>query len=133
MSVRVQAEDFDVGREIAAMREGNPAIGAIASFIGVVRDMNEGDSVATMSLEHYPGMASAGMGDVLTGILAALHAQGAAPEIALAAGVYLHGAAADAALAAGRGPVGLAATETIDFARELVNLSTATAPRRDHR
>ncbi|MBX3664856.1 MAG: molybdopterin synthase catalytic subunit MoaE, partial [Burkholderiales bacterium] len=42
--------------EIAAMRRGNPKIGAVASFVGVVRDVNEGDSVAKMTLEHYPGM-----------------------------------------------------------------------------
>ncbi len=68
-----------------------------------------------------PGLASAGMGDVLTGILAALLAQGADPEIALQAGVYLHGAAADALVEAGVGPVGLTASEVIDAARELLN------------
>lgn len=56
MAVRVQSEDFDVSGEIAALRKGNPRIGAIASFIGVVRDLNDGDSVAEMTLEHYPGM-----------------------------------------------------------------------------
>jgi molybdopterin synthase catalytic subunit len=56
MTVRVQAEDFDVGRELALMRRGNPKIGAIAAFVGVVRDVNEGDAVAGMTLEHYPGM-----------------------------------------------------------------------------
>jgi molybdopterin synthase catalytic subunit len=56
MNVRVQQQDFDVSTEIAAMRRGNPKIGAIASFVGVVRDVNDGDSVATMTLEHYPGM-----------------------------------------------------------------------------
>jgi molybdopterin synthase catalytic subunit len=56
MSVRIQHEDFDVGAEIAAMRRGNRAIGAIASFVGVVRDINEGDTVSSMALEHYPGM-----------------------------------------------------------------------------
>lgn len=56
MNVRVQEQDFDIRTEIAAMRQGNPKIGAIASFVGVVRDVNEGDSVSTMSLEHYPGM-----------------------------------------------------------------------------
>lgn len=56
MAVRVQQEDFDVGAELLALRQGNPQIGAIASFIGLVRDINEGDSVAGMSLEHYPGM-----------------------------------------------------------------------------
>ncbi len=56
MTVRVQAEDFDAGHEIARMRRGNPKVGAIAAFVGVVRDLNEGDPVAGMTLEHYPGM-----------------------------------------------------------------------------
>ena len=56
MAVRVQAEDFDAGREIALLRQGNPQVGAVASFIGVVRDVNDGSSVAGMTLEHYPGM-----------------------------------------------------------------------------
>ncbi len=56
MNVRVQQEDFDISAEIAALRLGHPEIGAIASFVGVVRDVNNGDSVATMTLEHYPGM-----------------------------------------------------------------------------
>ena len=54
--IRVQEDDFDVGAEIATLRKGNPAIGAVASFIGCVRDMNDGDSVGLMYLEHYPGM-----------------------------------------------------------------------------
>jgi molybdopterin synthase catalytic subunit len=56
MPVRVQAEDFDAGAEIAALRRGNPKVGAVASFVGVVRDRNDGDSVGKMTLEHYPGM-----------------------------------------------------------------------------
>jgi len=68
-----------------------------------------------------PGMASAGMGDVLTGMIAALLAQGAEPKTALLAAVYLHGAAADHAVASGAGPIGLTATETIDAARSLLN------------
>jgi molybdopterin synthase catalytic subunit len=56
MPVRIQAEDFDAGAEIAALRRGNPGIGAVASFIGVCRDANDGDAVSTMTLEHYPGM-----------------------------------------------------------------------------
>jgi molybdopterin synthase catalytic subunit len=56
MAVRVQTGDFDAGAEMAAMRRGNPKIGAVASFIGVVRDLNEGGDVAEMTLEHYPGM-----------------------------------------------------------------------------
>jgi molybdopterin synthase catalytic subunit len=54
--VRVQTEDFDVGAEIARLRRGNPKVGAVASFVGVVRDLNDGDSVGRMTLEHYPGM-----------------------------------------------------------------------------
>ncbi len=56
MSVRVQTEDFDVAREIALLRAGNARIGAVAAFIGIVRDMNEGDDVRALTLEHYPGM-----------------------------------------------------------------------------
>jgi ADP-dependent NAD(P)H-hydrate dehydratase / NAD(P)H-hydrate epimerase len=64
------------------------------------------------------------MGDALTGILAALLAQGVEPRAALECGVYLHGAAADAAVAAGLGPMGLTATDVIDRARDLVNART---------
>src|SRR5216683_4304756 len=56
MPVRIQTEDFDAGAEIAALRRGNPKIGAAASFIGLCRDTNEGDVVTKMTLEHYPGM-----------------------------------------------------------------------------
>src|SRR6185437_9068179 len=68
-----------------------------------------------------PGMASAGMGDALAGIVAALCAQGAEPLQALLAGTYLHGAAADALVASGSGPVGITASEVIDSARALLN------------
>jgi molybdopterin synthase catalytic subunit len=56
MAVRLQHEAFDVGAEIERLRAGNPKVGAIASFVGVVRDLNDGADVAAMSLEHYPGM-----------------------------------------------------------------------------
>ena len=68
-----------------------------------------------------PGMASAGMGDVLTGIIAALIAQGADTQHALDAAVWLHGAAADQCVSNGLGPVGLTASETMDAARHLLN------------
>ena len=55
-SIRVQTEAFDVAAVIDELRAGNPAVGAIASFIGLVRDVNDGAAVATMTLEHYPGM-----------------------------------------------------------------------------
>lgn len=54
--VSVQAEDFDAGAEVAALRGGDARVGAVATFIGTVRDINEGSGVATMTLEHYPGM-----------------------------------------------------------------------------
>src|SRR3970040_977585 len=66
MTVRVQTEDFDISAEIAALRRDNPGIGAIASFIGVVRDVNEGDAVAEMTLEHYPGMTEKSIEDIIT-------------------------------------------------------------------
>jgi molybdopterin synthase catalytic subunit len=56
MPVRVQSEDFDAGAEIARLRCGDAKVGAVASFIGVARDVNDGAAVATLSLEHYPGM-----------------------------------------------------------------------------
>ena len=56
MAVRVQTHDFDVGAEISAMRLSNPNIGAVVSFVGQVRDLNDGDNVASMTLEHYSGM-----------------------------------------------------------------------------
>ena len=64
MPVKVQPQDFDVGAEIAALRAGNPAVGAVASFIGTVRDVNDGAGVATMTLEHYPGMTEAALEDI---------------------------------------------------------------------
>ena len=65
MTVRIQAADFDLGAEAAQMRKRNPAIGAIASFVGVVRDVNEGDSVSQMELEHYPGMTEKSIEDII--------------------------------------------------------------------
>ena len=56
MTVKVQVEDFDLTTEIAALRQANPKVGAVACFIGAVRDLNEGESVSAMELEHYPGM-----------------------------------------------------------------------------
>ena len=66
MAVRVQTEDFDIGAEILALKRGNPKIGAVASFIGLVRDMNEGDVVSEMTLEHYPGMSEKALEAIVT-------------------------------------------------------------------
>ena len=54
--VTIQTADFDLGAEVAALRAGDPAVGAVASFIGTVRDRNDGLGVSAMELEHYPGM-----------------------------------------------------------------------------
>ena len=56
MTVRVQIEDFEVGFELNKMRLANPSIGALVSFVGQVRDVNESDTVNTLTLEHYPDM-----------------------------------------------------------------------------
>ena len=61
----MQREDFDIGAEIAAFRRADPGIGAIASFIGLVRDVNDGDAVAGMTLEHYPGMTEKALAGIL--------------------------------------------------------------------
>lgn len=54
--VRIQAGDFDVAAEIAALRRDDPGVGAVCSFIGTVRDRSDGSAVTAMELEHYPGM-----------------------------------------------------------------------------
>lgn len=54
--IRIQQEDFDIGREIARMRSGRTDIGALVSFCGLVRDLNDGADISGMRLEHYPGM-----------------------------------------------------------------------------
>lgn len=54
--VRIQREDFDVSAELAALRRSNPRVGAVACFVGLVRDANDGREVRAMTLEHYPGM-----------------------------------------------------------------------------
>jgi molybdopterin synthase catalytic subunit len=54
--VSIQNEDFDISAEIAALRKADARVGAVCSFLGTVRDRNEGDAVSTMELEHYPGM-----------------------------------------------------------------------------
>jgi len=60
--VAVQAADFDVGAEISALTAADPAAGAVASFVGLVR----GGEVAAMTLEHYPGMTEAALADIVT-------------------------------------------------------------------
>lgn len=57
--IRVQADRFDVGAELARFTEGRTDIGAVASFTGLVRDRHNGETVTAMTLEHYPGMTEA--------------------------------------------------------------------------
>ncbi|WP_433694370.1 molybdopterin synthase catalytic subunit MoaE [Herbaspirillum seropedicae] len=56
MPVRVQTADFDLSTEVAQLRLSNPRVGAVVSFVGTVRDLNEGAAVSEMELEHYPAM-----------------------------------------------------------------------------
>ncbi len=54
--IRVQREDFDLGAEMAALTAGNHAIGGLAVFVGLVRDVVGEEALGAMTLEHYPGM-----------------------------------------------------------------------------
>lgn len=54
--IKIQKEDFDLSTEVAKLRTGHKDIGAVVSFVGTVRDINEGDEVSVLELEHYPGM-----------------------------------------------------------------------------
>ncbi|MGL4577145.1 MAG: molybdopterin synthase catalytic subunit MoaE [Burkholderiaceae bacterium] len=65
MTVKVQTADFDISAEIAALRAANRKIGAVASFIGTVRDLNDGDAVSSMTLEHYPGMTEKALEEIV--------------------------------------------------------------------
>ena len=64
-AVRVQTGDFDLGEELARLRAGDARVGAVVSFVGLVRDMNEGAQVAQMELEHYPGMTERALEDIV--------------------------------------------------------------------
>jgi len=65
MTVRVQTEDFDLTTEIANLRAGFPKVGAVVNFVGTVRDLNDGEQVAEMELEHYPGMTEKALEDII--------------------------------------------------------------------
>ena len=64
MPVRIQEPDFDVSAEIAALRKGDSQVGAVVTFLGTVRDMNEGGAVKEMALEHYPGMTEKSLEEI---------------------------------------------------------------------
>lgn len=65
MTVRVQTDDFDVGLEISQLRQARPDTGAVVSFIGQVRDINDGDAVSQLTLEHYPGMTEKALASII--------------------------------------------------------------------
>ncbi len=63
-TVRVQEADFDVGRELESLTRGRVDVGAVASFVGLVRDANDGHAISGMTLEHYPGMTEKALEDI---------------------------------------------------------------------
>ena len=65
MAVRVQTADFDLTIELAQLRANTPKVGAVVTFLGTVRDLNEGEHVAEMELEHYPGMTEKSLDDIV--------------------------------------------------------------------
>ena len=65
MPIKIQESDFDLSAEIAALRKGDPRVGAVVSFLGAVRDMNDGSQVKSMTLEHYPGMTEKALQEIL--------------------------------------------------------------------
>ena len=65
MKIKIQTEDFDVSEEIKSLRAGKPEIGAVATFVGTVRDLNDGSSVQCMELEHYPGMTEKSLEEIV--------------------------------------------------------------------
>ena len=65
MAIRVQAGSFDPGVEVNAMHAANAGVGAVVSFVGYVRDFNDGLDVAGMFLEHYPGMTEKALAEIV--------------------------------------------------------------------
>ena len=63
--IRVQENDFDVSTEIAALRKGDPRVGAVVTFLGTVRDLNDGSQVKEMTLEHYPAMTEKALEEIV--------------------------------------------------------------------
>ena len=63
--IKIQENDFDVSAEIANLRKGDPRVGAVVTFLGTVRDMNDGSQVKGMTLEHYPGMTEKALQEIL--------------------------------------------------------------------
>lgn len=65
MTVKVQSQDFDISTEIANLRAADKRVGAVVSFVGTVRDINDNAAVSTLTLEHYPGMTEASLAAII--------------------------------------------------------------------
>ncbi|MBU3652077.1 MAG: molybdopterin synthase catalytic subunit MoaE [Limnohabitans sp.] len=65
-TVSIQTEDFDVSAEVAQLRRDDTGVGAVCAFVGTVRDRNDGSDVASLALEHYPGMTEKSIQAMLT-------------------------------------------------------------------
>ncbi len=63
--IAIQTADFDVSEELRLLRAEDARIGAVCSFVGTVRDRNDGSSVASMELEHYPGMTEKSIAEIV--------------------------------------------------------------------
>ncbi len=114
-TVQVQADRLKAARALAANLSAHVVLKGNGSIL-IARDGHW-----FVNTSGNPGMASAGMGDVLAGILGALLAQKYSGETALVLGTHLHGCAADECSRSGTGPVGLTASETIEPARRIWN------------
>jgi molybdopterin synthase catalytic subunit len=64
--IRIQESDFDLSTEVMALRKGDSRVGAVVTFVGTVRDMNDGSQVKGMTLEHYPGMTEKALEEIIT-------------------------------------------------------------------
>ena len=64
--IRIQESDFDLTTEVKALRKDDPRVGAVVTFVGTVREMNDGSQVKGMTLEHYPGMTEKALEEIIT-------------------------------------------------------------------
>lgn len=120
-SVRdIQSDRIKAARELAERYRSHVALKGCGTVVALA------DGAWWINTTGNPGMATAGMGDVLCGLIVALLAQNWPAETALLAAVHLHGAAADRLVAQGQGPIGLTAGEVIDSARHLFNTWVAS-------
>ena len=65
MAVRIKEQDFDVSSVLATLRAGDTRVGAVATFTGLVREVNDAAQVSTLTLEHYPGMTEKALAQIV--------------------------------------------------------------------